>query len=153
MACSDPSAPAVRTDMGARIHGVEWTANDRREVPMAILTSAAKQLEVRGFSRTAGGTTQEIAITIHRYEGPGTYRIAVPDSGAMAYYEYQLDASSMPLHYFTNEDFKGSVTIESVDPARQIVTGAFQFTGRITASPAGTAAVTEGRFRGRYHAQ
>src|SRR5215210_2851180 len=131
LACgTDPSSPAVRTQMSARIHGVEWTANDNLDVPMAILDASAKRLEVRGFSRTPAGTTQEITIRIARYTGPGTYRIAVPDSGATAYYEYHLTpAASLLLHYFTNDDFKGTVTIESVDPARKVIAGSFEFTG------------------------
>ena len=145
-ACGDSTGPAVRNTMTAKIHGADFRANDHLGVPMAYMSG--NDVEIRGFSRTATGTTQEINIKIHRYTGPGVYRLAVPDSGGMAFYEYRLNAESEPLHYFTRENVSGSVTIDSVNTRTRMIAGRFAFASRLGVGS--EALISDGVFRGRY---
>ena len=148
-ACTDSAGPAVRNAMTAKIHGADFRANDHLGVPMAFISGS--NAEIRGFSRSATGTTQEITIRIHDYAGPGTYRLAVPDSGGMAYYEYRLNAESEPLHYFTRENVSGTVTIDSVNTRTRMIAGRFAFASRLAVGS--EALISDGVFRGRYAEQ
>jgi hypothetical protein len=147
-ACADSASPSEPNVMTAQIHGADFRANDHLGVPMAAISSDGTNVEIRGFARSSTGTTQEITIRIHRYAGPGTYRLAVPDSGGMAYYEYRLNTESEPLHYFTRENVSGSVTIDSVNTSSRMIAGRFAFMSRLAAGS--EALITDGAFRGRY---
>ena len=132
--------------MTAKIHGADFRANDHLDVPMGFISG--NDVEIRGFSRSTTGTTQEINIRIHDYAGPGTYRLAVPDSGGTAYYEYRLNAESEPLHYFTRENVSGTVTIDSVNTRTRMIAGRFAFASRLAVGS--EALISDGAFRGRY---
>lgn len=150
-ACGSDSPTGAERDpfVSARVNGAAWRANYQVDLAVADLMQQGSILEVVGLQVNQDGSTQQVSVAILDYDGPGTYTLGTPATGAVGYYVTRASRTAEPVMYDTGAQHTGAITIAEMDTEERQVSGTFSFRA-LQANGTDVVEVADGEFRGRY---
>ena len=127
-----PAPPTGSGVLSANIDGVSWVAQDIAGIPSGTSTYSGNVLHITGFRTVVGDTADAESIDLiidlsasKGYVVPGTYALGtIPAQAGEAQHN---DGMICVCH--TNSAHSGTVTITTLDLARKVVAGRFEFNG------------------------
>lgn len=145
-ACSDSTGPSPSCDaapcLAALVNGNGW--RNAGFTPGAAMywtlgdTASITALRLRGDSGI-----EAITIRLKTFDGPGTYELGAPATGAYGEFSTVPADSSTAQTYRTSAATPGTITITAYDTTSLTVAGTFSF----ETAPPTPYRITQGRFK------